>query len=474
MKTSKSKLTQHLKSLAAEKKWGGISFAVYGPKGLEYAGGIGHRDCERKQKIDENTVVGIASMSKSMTTLALCLLQVDGKLCLDDPVAKYFPKFRVPGQPKETVTLRHLAMHTAGIPPIEPLEWSLAMADKGREEKWIVEARKTAPNKMNKVEQIIEYIGKMPYEPLGAPGEYMSYSNDGYAILSSVVDIAASMPLEQFLQERVFGPIGMTRSILDEDATEARKMADGNITSLFEVDPKTKELVCDDFWSIAPPYRGCGWVKSTALDVARYYHCLSNYGVIDGRQALPVAAVELMLGEGFPVQEKAYYMLGLNKRLFEGHVICEHSGGLHGVSTQGGLLLEEGYGVAALCNTGDQDIDESYWALYNAILGLPLDTDHNWLHLADEPFSEPKMLTGDYANHEGAVMILKVRKGKDGLTAKAKGLTLRLEYCGENWFLGYIKDQKKPARRLQFYIRNGHAWAVKVGSRIFQRVPAAN
>ena len=49
--------------------------------------------------------------------------------------------------------------------------------------------------------------------------------------------------------------------------------------------------------------------------------------------------------------------MGLNKREFAGHVVCEHAGGLHGVSTKGGLLLGEGYGFAVLCNQGDEDMD---------------------------------------------------------------------------------------------------------------------
>ena len=59
----------------------------------------------------------------------------------------------------------------------------------------------------------------------------------------------------------------------------------------------------DDNWGILPPFRSCACVKSTAHDFARYYQCLSNHGVIDGVQAIPAAAADMMCGPQFPMGE---------------------------------------------------------------------------------------------------------------------------------------------------------------------------
>ena len=107
-------------------------------------------------------------------------------------------------------------------------------------------------------------------------------------------------------------------------------------------------------------------VKSTARDMAAYYRCLSKFGVHEGRQVLPRAAVERMIGAEIPATDQAVYGLGLYKRVKAGHVICEHSGGLHGVSTKGGLLLGEGYGFAVLCSLGDADMDDIIQAAKSA------------------------------------------------------------------------------------------------------------
>ena len=95
--------------------------------------------------------MGIASMSKSTVCLALSILAAEGKFNWNDPVTKYFPNFELKGSPKDAVTCHHLACHTAGIPPMEPLEWSIALNTPGRSGEWVEAMKATAPNKMDKI-----------------------------------------------------------------------------------------------------------------------------------------------------------------------------------------------------------------------------------------------------------------------------------------------------------------------------------
>ena len=281
-------------------------------------------------------------------------------------------------------------------------------------------------------------------------------------------EIAASMPLEQFLNERVFGPIGMTRTVLDIDGSEARKIAsDGNITSLFE--EVNGQSVADDCWSILPPFRACACVKSTAHDMARYYSCLGNGGVIDGVQAIPAKAVEIMVGNRFGEEEKPIYCYGLYKRTKNGHVICEHSGGLHGVSTHGGFLKGEGYGFAALCNQGDCDTEDLCWMMYNMMMGDPIENSHRWLHPVGYDFGAPETIVGSYICHEGIPSTLKVYINDEGkLIGETAMGPMDMVYCGETWFQGLRNGD--VANRMRFYIRDNKAWSVMVGSRVWERI----
>lgn len=220
MKRDHVELEKELNKSFQKKGYPGMAVSIRGPEGILFEKGFGIRNGDSKLPVDQDTVFGIASMSKSMTALALCILQTEGKLDLKDLIVKYFPDMHIPGAPDECVTLEIIAMHRAGIPPMPPLEWSIAMNSIERDSKWYRHMVATAPNKMDKIEDIVEYISKGDYKTLGAPGEYMSYSNDGYALLSYVADQAAGISLEQFLDEKVFKPLGMTRTVLDLDCVK--------------------------------------------------------------------------------------------------------------------------------------------------------------------------------------------------------------------------------------------------------------
>lgn len=468
MKYDVQKFEQFFKKKFEEKGYSGMAVTIRGPEGKIFEKGFGKRSISRDLAPDGDTVFGIASMSKSFTTLACAILQTEGKLNFSDPVCKYFPDFHIPGTPDECVTLRNLAMHNAGIPPIPPLEWSIAMNSIERDSEWYREMLRTAPNKMETIEEVIEYISKGDYRVIGAPGEYMSYSNEGYAILSYVVDKASGMTLEEFLKKRIFEPLGMTRTVLDLDGSEARELAGDNMTSLFERDDDGN-LLEDDNWSVLPPFRGCACVKSTSSDVTRYYKMLSDKGVWEGKQVIPSEAVEILVGREFPERERPFYCFGLEKRLIDGKVVCEHTGGLHGVSTCGGFV-EGGYSAAVLCNEGDLDVQDFQWVCYNLILGLPLETTHYWAEPSGGEFSSPGMLFGDFCSQEGmpAHFIVTMEDGR--LKADLGWVKTELKYCYGSVFVACDEETGRRVRVVEFYIRDGRAWGVLCGNRIYQRV----
>lgn len=465
------KFDDYLKKLFEEKEYPSLAVCIRGPEGIIFEKGYGYCDMKKTRPANVNTIYGIASMSKSMTTLACAILETEGKLSFSDPVIKYFPQFSIPGTPKESVTLRHLAMHTAGIPPIPPLEWSIVMNTLEKNSESSRKLRESAPNKMDTIEDIIDYIANSgAYDPLGAPGECMSYSNDAYALLSYVVDQAAGMPLEEFLKERIFKPLGMTRSVLDLDGKEAINLANGNIADLFDLDDNGN-LYSDQIWSVLPPYRGCACVKSTASDITKYYQMLSQNGKFEGKQIIDPKAVEILIGREFPETSYPFYCFGLNKRIKNGKVICEHAGGLHGVSTYGGLIMG-GYSMTALCNQGDVSTEPFIWACYNLILGLPLNTSHTYAIPSGKKFSMPQAVVGTYISREAVPSYCIVTSDEDGnLFANYYDDNLVLHYCEETLFSARTAEEPDVQRTtMRFLIRNGKAWGVRCYTRVFQRV----
>lgn len=463
-------LDAHLRAVVRARDIPGCAVAAWGPDGEVFARGYGRGDPDGARPIDADTVFGIASMSKSQLALALCMLECEGRLSLEDPVYRHLPAFRLAGIPSGAVTLRHLLMHTAGIPPTPLMGWSIAMHAVSRDEPWIRAMRSTAPGPVDTAGDILAYLAEMPGPMLGAPGEIMSYCNEGFALLSTVFDQAAEMPLEAFLSERVYAPLGMARTVLDDHNERARPLSGGNITQLFERGEDGR-LTCDDEPSVAPPYRGCGWVKSTARDMAAYYRCLSSYGRHAGGQVLPAAAVKRMVGAGIPLSRRACYGLALNKRAVGSRVLCEHGGGLHGVSSLGGFFLGEGRGFAVLTNIGDIDVEPLLWPLYAFAMGDALDTKYYDFTPAGRPFSDPGMAVGIFSANEGDSPDITIEQNGGGLIASQGGKAFPLAWCDGTRFVsldenGWLKLRVEPL------IRNGRAWAARVGSRVYLRKDA--
>ena len=80
------KLERYLTELFERRGYPGMAVCARGPEGVLFDKGFGCRSMEPKEGVDGDTVFGIASMSKSMTALACCILQVEGKMSLEDPV----------------------------------------------------------------------------------------------------------------------------------------------------------------------------------------------------------------------------------------------------------------------------------------------------------------------------------------------------------------------------------------------------
>ncbi len=463
-----SEFSQYVQTLLQKGSVPGAQVCVRDASGIVYSESFGYRDEAKTKPINAETIFGIASMSKSVTSCAAALLEAEGKLCFDDPVEKYLPGFCIPGMPPEAVLVDHLATHTTGIPPIPTLAWSMVAHTKpdAWEEEEYQKLLLQAKSKVDTIQDIIDYIAAGDYTPLGQAGEYRSYSNDGYALLSSVIDAASGEPLESYLKMRLFQPLGMQHTTFSLDEILATK----NVTSLFV---KTKEGVkASDIWDSAPPYRGCGWIKSTASDMTRYYLMLSQSGFYEGKQILPKGCTERLFGNRFAETAEGKYCCGLNKRTFSNRVICDHSGGLKGVASRGGFLKDEGYAVTVLTNLSNFNTAPIINGAFNLKMALPMQQSHQWAIPSGAVPQTPEMYLGRYCIKEGSPVEILVSQAEDGqLQVTVEGVLMPLLYCGKTNFLLLPPDTKpEDGTPITAFIREGKAWALLRGSRMIQRI----
>jgi len=150
--------------------------------------------------IRTTSVFDIASVSKQFGAFAVALLEADGLLSVDDEVRDHIPELPDFGGP---ITLRHLVHHTSGI-----RDWPGTLALAGWDYQDVMS-----------FEQILRMA--LHQKDLNFdPGEEYAYSNTGYNLLAETVSRVSGVSFRQFCQERIFGPLGMTRTHFHDDHTE--------------------------------------------------------------------------------------------------------------------------------------------------------------------------------------------------------------------------------------------------------------
>lgn len=442
----------------------GAQICVMDESGVVYEKNYGFRDEASTLPVDGNTVFGIASLSKSITAFALALLEHEDKVSFDDPVYRYIPDLRIPGTPREALLIRHLANHTSGIPPIPTFAWSdvWSTPDDPWQHKHNERIRRESACKVDTLNDIIGYLRGV--KALGQPGEYMSYSNEGYAILSRIVDIVSGETLESYVQREIFDKLGMTHSTFNL----AKVKSSDNYTSLFYKWNGT--MRCSDNWNTVNVYRGCGSIKSTARDLTRFYLALSQNGFIDGQQVFPKACIERIIGKAFPETKQSVYCFGLGKRSFGQDVLCSHSGGLKGVSSIGGFFKSGGFAVSILTNLSDVEREPLLYGACFVQQSLPVNTEYVLHRAVDETVEVPSVYIGVYQSLEAGVKAKVACDESGGLICDAMGIRFNLVFAGETTFMMIPQGTDlKQGDPVKFMVRDGKAWGVVYKSRVFPR-----
>src|SRR5688572_28792988 len=139
------------------------------------------------------TIFESGSVAKQFTAAAIVLLQMDGKLKIDDPVKKYIPEFPDYGKP---ITIRHILNHTAGL-----RDWGsvMALTGAGRGDRVVTQ---------DIAFDVIVHQKGLDFEP----GTEYSYSNSGYQLAAIIVERVSGQKFGDFVRDRIFKPLGMNNS----------------------------------------------------------------------------------------------------------------------------------------------------------------------------------------------------------------------------------------------------------------------
>ena len=320
----------------------GGAVAVLRDGKLIYARGFGYADVENKTSVQPDALFRIASVSKSITAVAVMKMVEEGKLKLDDRVAPYIAHLTpAPGatvDPRwEQITIRQLLNHTGG--------WDRDKPNGGFDPMFrpaIAAGAVNAPAPAS-AETIIRYMKGMPFD--FNPGEKHVYSNFGYAILGRVIERASGMRYEEYVRARVLQPVGADRTrqgktrMSDALADEVKYYLPGEpglgmtaprVPSVFPGEG-TVPLNYGGYYVDAMDASGA-WVSS-AVDLLRFM------AGVDGRANRPdilsAALVAEMTSNGPAVcaSGACYYAFGWLVRPTQGDATWWHTGSLPGTTS---------------------------------------------------------------------------------------------------------------------------------------------
>jgi CubicO group peptidase (beta-lactamase class C family) len=238
----------------------------------------GLSDVAARRPMRTDDLFWIASMTKPIAGVAILMLQDEGRLSVDDPVEKHLPEFAnlwlveeksgdrlVLRRPHRAITLKDLLTHTAGVPNLDEPRPHTSLA---------------------------ELVSLTSQQPLSfEPGSQWSYSNSGINTLGRIVEVLSGQRFQDFLNTRLFQPLGMADTTFFPTRSQARRLAlayakhDGQ---LVETDVY---FVRGDLWDEERTVKPSGGLFSTAEDMARFYQMMLQGGVHEGRRILSEHAV---------------------------------------------------------------------------------------------------------------------------------------------------------------------------------------
>lgn len=321
--------------MVADRLVPGLQICVRRRGAAAYSRGFGKANIETATPMTPASVCRIGSVSKQFTAAGILLLAQDGKLSLDDPLSRFIPDF----PNAERLTIRRLLSHTSGLgnytqttPP--DLVWQVSRTD-----------RDTA--------QMLELMRATGAKLLFEPGTDYRYSNTGFVLLGIVIEKVSGVSYRDFMQARLFTPLGLSHTAVDDDAEIVPNRASG-----YSDDPKASSGFDNaSFTSMTYP-GGAGALRSTCEDLCAWHEALL------GGKALQPAMLRAMLtpitlNDGsLPAQTNrkgehalVRYGFGIDVGPVDGHQAVSHGGSIQGFGSFLETLQPEQVTMAVIMNT---------------------------------------------------------------------------------------------------------------------------
>lgn len=364
----------------------GLSLAIVKDDKIIYIKGLGYKDFEKKIAVTPDTLFAIGSVTKSFTGMSVVMSQDDGKLSLEDSPKKHLSYFKMrDAETDAKITVRDLLRHSSGLNRTD-----LAMVT----------------GKLNRVE-LIQVAGEA--KPTAKLGEKFQYQNIMYSAAGEVVAAAQKTSWENFVESRIFKPLGMTNSYTSINAMTKAK--DASFGYNYNIDIKeTRRLPYRDI----PESAAAGAISSSAKDMSQWVRFILNNGTVDGKRLVSEKSFNETISPQMKVAGNINYGFGWMLREWHGHKVVEHDGSIDGFNSQVAMMPDQKLGFVMLTNVSGSPLgDELMELIFSTIVGKPENKAANTTTNNADVKLETNKVVGNYNFTEmGVDVVVSQKDGK--------------------------------------------------------------
>ncbi len=325
-----------VESMMSDHGIAGLTLAVVADGDVQVEKGYGYADRESRTPVDpEKHLFRIASVTKTMTAIAIMQLVEQGKVNLDADINDYLETFKIPDAFTAPVKVKDLLSHRAGFERVQRGLWPKRPEDFTDLESWL---------KNNIPDRIF------------APGTVTNYSNYGYGLAGYIVQQVSGLAYEDYLETYITKPLAMVN-------TTARQRLGKN-------HPHTMPVLLQERLATVYALNGehpiespfvliqsapSGAISSTASDMSRYMLALLNNGELEGRRILEKTTLLQMRERPYSGRPGPDFTHGFRSGKIAGYTTLEHNGALMTSYISMKMIPELGLGVFVAVNSTDSE-----------------------------------------------------------------------------------------------------------------------
>lgn len=304
----------------ADRTLAGVTAAVAIDHELVWEGGAGMRDREQSVPAEASMLHRVASITKSMTAVAIMQLVESGKIDLDASLQTYLPDY--PESDRGTIRIRHLLAHTSGVRHYV-----------GKENR-----------PFNHYDTLADALAVFQDRRIAfEPGDRYLYTTYGYTILGAVIEAASGMSYEEYMKEFVWAPSGMQATSLEmhgeQDPTQSKLYRKNDAGEIEE----------DEYTDLSIKYPGGGLV-STSGDLVRFAIAFEAERLVSGKTRTAMLEIP-------PVSKPRRVPYALGWMVWDSETYgtyLHNDGGQSGTSTYLVILPEQKIAVAVMANLSNE------------------------------------------------------------------------------------------------------------------------